>query len=263
MRQRGSIGFLKYAVISLLLTGCINPPTQVSEPDSTPAPVALSELTGATPRPDPILRYGNSSPYEVNGQIYEVMASSLGYREQGVASWYGAKFHGRPTANGEIYDAYAATAAHRTLPLPTYVRVTNLQNQRELVVRVNDRGPFHSDRLIDLSYGAALQLGFAEQGIVPVRIEAIHLAGVEDRRFIATESYRYLQVGAFESQLRARELADRIAERSVYVAEVSPVDTQVGRLYRVRVGPFGDSAALAIAQGELLQAGFSDTDLIP
>ena len=261
----GDMSHCQRALLSavLLLSGCVNPPMEVPEPDAAPEPVALSELVGATPRPDPILRYGNSSPYEVNGQTYEVMASSQGYREQGVASWYGAKFHGRPTANGETYDAYAATAAHKTLPLPTYVRVTNLQNQRQLVVRVNDRGPFHSDRLIDLSYGAALQLGFAEQGIVPVVVEAIHLDGVEDRRSVPTDSYRYLQVGAFESRARASELVDSIAARSAHSAELSPVDTQVGRLYRVRVGPFGDPASLARARSELLQAGFSDTDLIP
>ena len=120
--------------------------------------------------------------------LYTVRASARGYREQGVASWYGMKFQGRPTANGEIFDVFGATAAHRSLPIPTYVRVTNLGNDRSVVLRVNDRGPFHPDRLIDLSYGAALQLGFAEQGTAAVLVESLDLAGVDDRRELAAAS---------------------------------------------------------------------------
>ena len=107
---------------------------------------------------------GNKSPYEVFGKRYTVMPSADGYTEEGVASWYGMKFQGRRTSNGEIFDVYKATAAHKSLPLPSYLRVTNLENNASLIVRVNDRGPFVGDRLIDVSYGVAVKLGFAEQG---------------------------------------------------------------------------------------------------
>ena len=127
----------------------------------------------AVPRAEPLSKYGNPESYTVYGKTYNVMPSSLGYREIGYASWYGRKFHGRRTSSGEIYDMYAMTAAHRTLPLPTYVRVRNLDNGREAIVRVNDRGPFHSDRIIDLSYAAATKLGLVEAGTAKVEVEAI------------------------------------------------------------------------------------------
>ena len=109
-------------------------------------------MPDAVPRADPILEAGNRSPYTVNGRSYRVLENHSGYRERGIASWYGTKFHGQKTSNGEIFDLYQATAAHKTLPIPSYVRVTNELNGRSVVLRVNDRGPFHSDRVIDLSY---------------------------------------------------------------------------------------------------------------
>lgn len=127
----------------------------------------------AVPRPEPRSKYGNGPVYEVLGKRYSVMPSSTGYQERGVASWYGTKFHGNLTSSREPYDMYSMTAAHKTLPLPSYVRVTNLDNQRSVILRVNDRGPFYSDRIIDLSFAAAKKLGYAENGTARVKVEGI------------------------------------------------------------------------------------------
>ena len=124
----------------------------VEEMDYAPPAPASAPWVDAEPRAEPLLRFGNRSPYEVNGARYEVLGTSQGYRERGLASWYGMKFQGRPTSNGEIYDVFGATAAHRSLPIPSYVRVKNLRNDRTVVLRVNDRGPFAGDRIIDVSY---------------------------------------------------------------------------------------------------------------
>jgi rare lipoprotein A len=226
-------------------------------------PIAAEDITDAVPRADPILALGNASPYSVNGIEYEVMASSRGYREEGVASWYGTKFHGRQTSNGEVYDLYAATAAHKTLPIPSYARVTNLENGRSMVVRVNDRGPFHADRLIDLSYGAAVKLGYMEQGTARVRVEALHIAGVDDRRLHDGGHYRYLQVGAFGQESSALRLqSELIAQVSVPVA-VSPVQQGAGMLYRVRLGPVGGSEEMQALQALLDERGYGRGQPLP
>lgn len=124
-------------------------------------------------RPVPHEGSYKNQPYVVRNQRYYPLASAAGYREVGEASWYGTLFHGRKTAIGEWYDLYGMTAAHKTLPLPAYVKVTNLANGRQVLLRVNDRGPFHSDRIIDLSYGAAVKLGFADQGVARVMVESV------------------------------------------------------------------------------------------
>ena len=231
--------------------------------DFAPSPIDRPPWKEAIPRPDPLLAEGNRSPYEVNGVIYTVRASAQGYREQGVASWYGMKFQGRPTSNGEIFDVFGATAAHRSLPIPTYVRVTSLSNDRSVVLRVNDRGPFHPDRLIDLSYGAAVQLGFAEQGTAAVLVESLHLAGVDDRRELDAASYRYLQLGAYASAIAADELGSEVRRRWDYPVSVSAVDTDGRRLHRVRVGPFSTMPALEQARDVLIEAGYPAPQPIP
>lgn len=130
-------------------------------------------IADAVPRPEQRSRGGNKSPYRVLGKTYHVMPSADGYRQRGTASWYGTKFHGNPTSNGERYDMYEMTAAHKSLPIPTYVRVRNLDNGREVIVRVNDRGPFHGGRIIDLSYAAATKIGMLKTGTARVEVEAI------------------------------------------------------------------------------------------
>jgi rare lipoprotein A len=133
----------------------------------------MSNTPDATPQVEPLSRGGNMSTYKVWGKSYSVMASSVGFQQRGLASWYGQKFHGHLTSNGETYDMYAMSAAHKSLPLPTYARITNLANNKSVIVRVNDRGPFHGDRVIDLSYAAASKLDYRKTGVAEVLVEAI------------------------------------------------------------------------------------------
>lgn len=242
------------------LSACSAP----APPDGAPLmTIAAHEVPDAVPRAEPILRAGNSSPYEVAGETYRVLPSATGYRAEGIASWYGTRFHGRKTANGEPYDLYGPTAAHRTLPIPSYVRVTNLGNGRAMVVRINDRGPFHPDRVIDLSYGAAVRLGFADAGTAQVRLEALALAGVDDRRGSEDGVYRYLQLGAFASPETARGLRDRVAALVDVPVTVSPVEVRGRALSRVRVGPVRDEAHLKAVREHLRAIGFDPGQALP
>ena len=166
--------------VSLLLQGCLSSFQTLSSSgsgasgDGAPRrPVNLSHVRNAVPQYAPKSKRGNHSPYKVFGKTYRVMDSARGYRQKGVASWYGTKFHGRTTSSGQVYDMYAMTAAHKHLPLPTYVKVTNLENKKQVIVKVNDRGPFHGNRIIDLSYAAATKLGFDKKGTAKVLVEAI------------------------------------------------------------------------------------------
>lgn len=143
-------------------------------------PIDVAKIPEPVPKVEPRSRYGNKETYEVLGRTYRVMADSRGYVERGVASWYGNKFHGFMTSSFEPYDMYAFSAAHKTLPLPSYARVTNLDNGRSVVVRVNDRGPFHDDRIIDLSYAAAVKIGVWPKGTGRVEVRAIDPAHPDD-----------------------------------------------------------------------------------
>lgn len=199
--------------------------------DGAPSPIDNydpSLIADAVPKPEPILPRGNVSPYKVMGKTYEVMPTAKGYKTEGIASWYGTKFHGRLTSNGEKYDLYAMTAAHKTLPIPTYVKVTNLQNNRQVVVRVNDRGPFHDDRVIDLSYAAAVKLGYERQGTARVRLEAVTF---DDE---AVHRVHYLQAGAFSTLASATKQSQKVDKLTSH-----PVSILVGEdnLYRVHIGP--------------------------
>lgn len=166
-------------VVGLVLAGCgTTPPRSTAAPPAgrdgpLPNPPAdLDSVPDAEPRVEPIRPGGANKPYEVEGQRYEPETRDVPLRQRGLASWYGRKFHGRPTASGEIYNMYAMTAAHATMPLPSYARVRNPANGREIIVRVNDRGPFHPSRVIDLSYTAALKLGLL-RGVGIVEVERI------------------------------------------------------------------------------------------
>lgn len=151
-------------------------------------PIDASKTPNATPRYEKISRAA-SKPYTVHGKNYVPLKSNVGFRQQGLASWYGKKYHGRKTSNGEIYDMYAMTAAHTTLPIPSYVRVTNLRNQRSVVVRVNDRGPFIDSRIIDLSYVAAKKLDVISSGTAKVLVEAISSVGYSDDTLTTSRPY--------------------------------------------------------------------------
>lgn len=164
-----------------LFAGCASkqPVEQVFD-DAPPDPIDVSKIPNAVPRAEPLSRYGNMSSYVVYGKRYYTMPSSKGYKERGLASWYGTKFHGKRTSSGEPYDLYSMTAAHKSLPLPTYVEVTNLRNNRSIIVKVNDRGPFHPDRIIDLSYTAAAKLDILGYGTGLVEVRAIDTSGAPD-----------------------------------------------------------------------------------
>jgi rare lipoprotein A len=219
-------------------------PTSSGPENDGPSDVRITaaDVKDAVPRNEPRASYGNHSPYEVFGKKYRVMSSSKGYKERGVASWYGTKFHGRRTSSGEPYDMHLATAAHKTLPLPTYAEVTNLDNGKKVIVKINDRGPFKDKRLIDMSYAAAIRLDMIGQGTANVEVRAIDTSNLpkatasELRIPGATggEETVFLQMGAFSSEKSAEELAGRLEG-----VDLKPTSIHKGnRMYRVWIGPY-------------------------
>lgn len=238
-------------VVLLLLGGCLAAPGPYTprEPRDGPPlsePPDLANLPDPIPRQEPPSTRGNPPSYTVYGRTYEVMDSADGYYATGNASWYGRKFHGRLTSSGEPFDMFQLTAAHRSLPIPTYLRVTNLGNGRSTIVRVNDRGPFHSDRIIDLSYAAAVKLGFADHGTAQVRIE---LATERVERFV-------LQAGAFSDLAAADRLKQnlsRITGQAAYVVRVAS-----DALYRVRLGPVDGRPEAQRLQAMIMAAEYAE-----
>ncbi|GMU75334.1 MAG: hypothetical protein AMXMBFR45_08250 [Gammaproteobacteria bacterium] len=186
---------------------------------------------------------GNAPFYEVMGERYHVLDDSAGYVEQGVASWYGREFHGRRTSNGEPYDMYAMTAAHKTLPLPTTARVTNLATGKSIVVRINDRGPFKKGRIIDLSYGAARELGFVTAGTAMVEVQALADATAAAGAAPPPTRTMYAQVGAFGQRQNAEDLKRQLEKQGIGNVVIRYDAGAVPALYRVRVGPVADAAA--------------------
>ena len=266
---------LSVLVAALLLCSCGYTPTLSSQkPDSAGRAVDTSIIINAVPKVEPITRAGNKSPYKVFGKTYFLLATSIGYRESGIASWYGTKFHGRKTANGETYNMYGMTAAHKSLPIPSYVRVTNVENRRSIIVRINDRGPFHGPRIIDLSYVGAMKLGFAEQGTAKVLVEAIDPSGgatkpltgpavapkkttVEDvletsvdaEQMLMVTPGSYLQVGAFDNAAAAQVL-----QKKVRLVTQRPILVQQRKkLFKVWIGPIADNLELLLIKRTLEQ----------
>jgi rare lipoprotein A len=246
--------------ITLAVAGCSNSPTVTGKPaapaksaksggyylddgpDASPPP-NLDAIPDAMPRAEPLHRYANR-PYDVLGSSYVPQTERRAHSEEGVASWYGKRFHGRKTASGEPYDMYAMTAAHPTLPIPSYVRVTSLANGKSVVVRINDRGPFHSKRIIDLSYVAAHKLGYVGNGSTRVRVESLDPAAY-DTTGEAIQQGIYLQVGAFSRSENAQQLLARLARELELDTSQSRVVLN-GKLHRVQLGPYpSDDAARA------------------
>lgn len=234
----------------VLFVGC--GPLEPRDSGPSRPPPGLDDIPEPKPGDEPRSRYGNPDSYTVLGRTYRVMDSAEGYRREGIASWYGEKFHGKRTSSGEPYDMYALTAAHTTLPLPTHVRVTNLENDRSIIVRVNDRGPFKDNRLIDLSYAAAYRLGFLDSGTARVRVEALTGNSEGDGQV-------RVQVGAFRDAGNARALRRRLENRGIDAVGVNEAD---GGVYRVQVGPVREGEALERLLGRLARAGFHDTSLV-
>jgi peptidoglycan lytic transglycosylase len=253
--------------LAAVLAACSSqtvPPVQPQVSDGAPLKTIRPEdVADAQPRPDPILAQGNKSPYTVNGVSYQILDDYRGYSEEGLASWYGTKFDGRKTSNGEIFDLYGASAAHKTLPIPSYARVTNLSNGRSMVVRVNDRGPFHADRVIDLSYGAAVKLGYMEHGTARVRVDLIDVEGTDDRRDAVQGSYRYLQLGAFGMESSALRLKGELEALVTSPVFISQVQSGGNLLYRVRVGPVADQSELLALQEQLRASGYNAGQPLP
>jgi len=217
--------------------------------------VDVAKIPDAKPRKESLSSTGNQ-PYKVMGKKYYPLKSASGFRQRGVASWYGKKFHGRKTSTGEVYDMYGMTAAHPVLPIPTYVRVKNLRNYREIVVRVNDRGPFLQNRIIDLSYAAAQKLDIVRTGTGLVEVVAITESKKKVKKIVpAPEQSRsvgepqvYIQAGAFTSEFNAQQLRDQLIAVRFSPVFVQRAKSNAGPVYRVRVGPL---PTIELADSEL------------
>jgi rare lipoprotein A len=212
----------------------------------------MAAIPDAVPRAERLHRYANR-PYQVFGKDYVPAAAPAPFRQTGVGSWYGRRFHGLPTSSGEAYDMYAMTAAHPTLPIPSYARVTNLANGRSVVVRINDRGPFHSDRVIDLSYTAAWKLGYVQAGSARVEVQALLPDGAPPlqqaskpeptapqfptRATITEPTGFYLQLGAFSSRQAAETFRVRVHRELAWLSDAIRVIGVVS-VFRLHVGPY-------------------------
>jgi len=232
--------------------GLYAPGVSDSAPQGT---LDISAISEPVPGNEPRSPFGNRSPYTVLGKHYRVMDSAVGYLERGVASWYGAKFNGRATSSREIYDMCSFSAAHKTLPLPTIARVTNLDNGRSVLVRVNDRGPFHAGRIIDLSYAAAVKLGVDRMGTARVEVQALAssdevaatsrpmvLAPVQPTSIsIATTASdgarRYVQVGSYSDKDNAQRVAERLRDAGIDDVDLDRAEVSGRPVWRVRIGP--------------------------
>ena len=260
--------------LTVLLAGCSTTPRdsgRYSQPiDSAPKQkVDVSQVADAVPRVEPRSRYGNPASYKVLGKRYYTMKESQGYVKRGIASWYGTKFHGHRTSSGEPYDMYSMSAAHKTLPLPTYARVTNLKNGKSVIVKINDRGPFHDNRLIDLSYAAASRLDIVRSGTGFVEIRTIDPKESVPAKPVATLTARaqkpvstaseqrpalYLQLGAYVERNKAERLQNRLSDIEMQgTLHIQETRLNQEQLYRVRVGPL-DSVESADRISQILQS---------
>ncbi|HSP01771.1 MAG TPA: septal ring lytic transglycosylase RlpA family protein [Thioalkalivibrio sp.] len=266
-------------LLVLGLAACSGPaprgPAPDRQQDAAPSrPPDLSGVPDAVPRAEARSRYGNPASYEVFGQTYHVMDSADGHVERGVASWYGTKFHGRRTSSGEPYDMYAMTAAHTRLPLPTYVQVTNLDNGRSVVVKVNDRGPFARNRIIDMSYAAAHRLGMVEQGTARVEVRAID-PGAQVTRMARPEPLPapvsgggnvtgggtvYVQVGAFSSRYNAEQMLSQLRAQDLGQAVIH--ETAGRQVFRVRIGPLASVELADQTARDLQRLGYGDYRIV-
>lgn len=276
----------------LTLTGCASTPEPsagtdhsarytISQDRAPEGDFDASGLLDAVPVYQAPVRAGNKSPYTVWGKQYSVLSSNDGYVARGTASWYGEKFHGHKTSNGETFDMYEMSAAHKSLRIPGYARVTNMDNNRSVIVRVNDRGPFHGDRLIDLSYAAAKKLGYQSRGTARVKVESITVKP-NGSMFVAGQPFSpgerasvqpapvsdsantakgglFVQLGSFGSRDPAEKLQSRARGVLGDPVRVRAVDTASGRFHRVQVGPFQDEGSARKTQNLLEAKGFSQS----
>ncbi len=259
-------------IFLLLVQGCSSSLITIKDSGPSPGSIDVSRIPDAIPRLEPKSKYGNPSSYVVFGKRYYVMESGKGYVESGIASWYGKKFHGRRTSSGETYDMYAMTAAHKSLPLPTYVEVRNLNNGKKVIVKVNDRGPFYENRIIDLSYTAATKLDIIGKGAGLVEVRAIGpvlyaksggtTSGAPVKSTSRIESVIqntgfYIQVGAFSQLGNAQKLLHQLGSLGTDLIKISETIVSGNQLYRVRIGPLNDISFADSIVSTLIQYGIT------
>lgn len=220
----------------------------------------VTKVENAHPKYEAYSRGGNKKNYTVLGKSYQVMDTGKGYRSSGTASWYGSKFHGHLTSNGETYDMYSMSAAHKSLPLPSYVKVTNLANNKEVIVRVNDRGPFHGDRIIDLSYAAAHKLDMLKIGTARVAIEVIYIENPESIALAELKDTRlhYIQVLASSDKSKVDDLAKTLESKYQVKTRLQTSNN----LYKLQLGPIGRQQLATKLNLELKSNGFPQSYLI-
>lgn len=226
-------------------------------PDAIPAPVKRS-------------RYGNPDSYEVFGKTYYVMANAGDFQQKGMASWYGKKFHGQRTSSGEPYNMYAMTAAHKTLPIPVFVEVSNIDNGRKAIVKVNDRGPFHEGRIIDLSYAAATKLGVAEAGTARVEIRVVRSVEDENQQRsaavvdspLAEDGKLYVQVAAFSTEENALQYLAKLQRDGFNDARLHTESSKGKTVYRVRIGPLPSERVARQVSAQLKQSDYQDFKIL-
>lgn len=260
---------LRAAVVALplgaLLAGCATTRHPAPGPTALPhLPTNWHSIPNAVPRYLPPAPRGNPPYYQVDGKRYHVLSSAVGYDSVGVASWYGPTFDGKYTSDGDLYNMYAMTAANKVLPLPTFVRVTNLHNGRSVIVKVNDRGPFVAHRLIDLSYVAAAKLGMLGSGTAMVEVRAItpENPDVLTRTAESPPPALYVQVGAFAVPANAQRVAARLRANGIARAFILSPSVTGGHLYRVRVGPVSGVPQYDALAARLARLGYPGAVLV-
>ncbi|WP_105900951.1 septal ring lytic transglycosylase RlpA family protein [Vibrio gangliei] len=237
----------------MILAGCSSSPDErykISDDVAPEDPISVANIEDAHPKYEPFSRGGNSD-YTLRGKSYKIVKNPTGFSQSGYASWYGKKFHGHLTSNGEVYDMYSMSAAHKTLPIPSYVKVTNTANGKTAIVRINDRGPFHDGRIIDLSYAAAYKLGVYQHGTAPVKIDYITVSKTKVDHAYSREEY-LIQVAAVSDEEKARTLAVNLGQK--YSAQYS-VQKQ-NKMSRIMLGPWKDQSSANEVLLKLKQNGY-------
>ncbi len=243
------------AAASLILAGCSSSPSKrysIDDDIAPDAPISIDHIEDATPMYEAYSRGGNSN-YTLRGKNYTIIKQPEGFKQQGIASWYGKKFHGHLTSNGEIYDMYSMSAAHKELPIPSYVKVTNQDNGKTAIVRVNDRGPFHEGRIIDLSYAAALKLDVIRTGTANVAIEVITVGK-------PTQAHKQQALPKFVIQIASSQHQDRVETLAQNLSQTLSVKSYVSsdkKLHRVFLGPFDDYIATQKTLEQVKELGYT------
>ncbi len=283
-----------WLIYVVLVTACTSP--SIKKDSAPEKPTLIDRSEEVIPKVEPRSKYGNPDSYVVFGQRYHTLPTAKNYVEQGMASWYGTKFHGRRTSSGETYDMYAMTAAHKTLPLPTYARVTNKKNGRSIIVRINDRGPFHKNRIIDLSYAAATKLDIVATGTGLVEVRAIDPAKqvtkpvvskatnkpvlpkdvvdvaepassveiVEPESLPVTKEIEkevgvFVQLGAFRSKEKANKLRNKFVAHQVGQVSITQQTLDDAPIYKVLIGPLDTVEEADNAVGKITRLGHKET----